>query len=442
VLGCAGGRGHSTAGGLFATLRGSVRRLAALAPIALALIAASGCARCSGSRDAPDAGPVRAPSLPDLLPAPRPWSFVRLRVESGLALPTRCRFRAPVARAEVPSLTRFVAEPRTPGTLVVADAVDPSAPRLTGVAALTLDPEGPTRDPVALPWFEPAALPRLARAGNRWLAALDRSGAIGTRVVLWRAGAVELLAEGDGLEATDLACAPTTPQAADAAPPAPARCALLTTRLGKVAAPGATVWLGSPEDPASRWRSIEIAPAAGSDARPLGIAAIDTGEPVTAALFEKGDVVFHAVEPAPREIARLPAPLGAIDAALVPKPAVMALASQVDDDGCARDGKPGVRFVREGAPPVEFALPAPPTHGVLRRLAHGAIAAWMAPIGCRMPRKALYALVLDESGAPVGTPIPIGDATEFAVATHGDDVDVWLQDASGVTWARADCAPR
>jgi hypothetical protein len=285
-----------------------------------------------------------------------------------------------------------------------------------------------TKDPVRLPWFEPGVLPRLARSGARWLAALDHAGAGASRVLLWRGGEVEVVGEGDGFEAADLACTP-------------ARCALLTTRASKVAAPGATVWIGSPDEPAAQWKPIEITPASNdSDARPLGVAAIDDARAV-AALVEKGAVVLHAAETPPREIARLPAPHGAIDALAQPAPMAMAFTSAVDDDGCARDGKPGIRFVRAGAPPVDFPLPAPPMRGYLRRLAHGAIAVWIAPLGCRVARKVAYAVLLDEGGAPVGSPISVGDASGFAIATRGDDVDVWLQDATSVTWVRAACGP-
>lgn len=428
---------RSTAARGGANVRVLVRRSATLPSMLAALALALGCARCTSRKSehgAPDAGPAPAPTIPALLPAPKPWTFVRLRVDAEIALPERCRSRAPTARARVGELTRFVAEPRTLGALVVADATAGDPPRLAGVAALTLDPEGVTRDPVRLPWFEPAVLPRLARAGSRWIAALDQAEAAhAARVLLWRGGEVETVGEGDGFEAVDLACTSSPP----------ARCALLTTRALKVAAPGATVWIGSPDEPAAQWKPTEIVPtSADGDARPLGVAALDETH-AAAAVVEKGDVVLHAAgEPAPREIARLPAPHGALDALALPAPVVMAYPSKVDDEGCARDGQPGIRFVRAGAPPVDFPLPGPPIRGALRRLAHGAIAAWVTPLGCRGARTVVYALLFDESGAPVGSPIPVGDADGFAIAAQGDDVDLWLQDETKVTWVRAGCGPR
>jgi hypothetical protein len=406
-----------------------VRRLAVSLVLCLAATAA-GCTRPAKEKT-PDAGPPPVAHLPELLPAPAPWSFARARGDAGIALPERCRYRAPTVRADVPGTSRFVAEPGTLGGLIVADSAD-SPPRLTGVAALTLDPAGATRDPVRLPWFDAEALPRLSRSDGRWVAAIDGAGAAGTaRVTLWRGGEAEVVGEGDGFEATDLACSGS-------------RCALLTSRIARVAVPGAIVWLGAPGEPASRWRPVEIVPAlADSDARPVGLAAIEADGRATAALLEKGVVIFvGAGEAGAHETGRIPAPPGVLDAAMVPRPVVLASASKVDDDGCARDGKPGVRLAREGAPPVDFALPAPPQRGVLRRLSRGALAAWITPIGCRSARRVVYALVLDEVGAPVGAPVPIVDATGFAVATKGDDVDVFLQDATSVTWVRATCAAR
>jgi hypothetical protein len=372
-----------------------------------------------------------------------------MRADASLAFPAQCRARGPLVHADVAATTRFVAEPRALATLVVADAAgDPV--RLTGVAAVDLDPGGATHDPRALPWFEPASLPRLALRSGSWIAAVDRPGAAGaSRVVLWRGGDAELLGEGDGFEGAALACV------------APG-CALLTTRIARVAQPGATVWFGSPSLPASRWIPIEIVPPAGeSDARPLGLAAVeadssidagaagDAGAPsgaagslrVTAALVDRGQVVFfHADAAGAREIARVPAPHGTMDAIALPTPVAMSFAAPVDDDGCPRERPPGVRFERPGIAAVEFPSAGQPAAGYLRRLARGALAVWITPLGCRLARRVVHAVVLDATGTPIGTPMPVGDAQSFAVATQGDDVDLYLQDETTVTWARLTCA--
>ena len=404
-----------------------VRDPAVVAPLVLALLAVSGCSRCDAHHDAPDAAPPGPTAVTmELLPAPQPWTFTRVRVDAGIALPDRCRPRAPTVRAEVSPRTRFVAEPRTLGSLIVADAADVAAKRLVGVAALTLNPEGISTDPAELPWTDPGLLPRLARGGARWVAAIDRPGS----VVLWRGGEAEEIARGDTFEAADLACGE-------------AHCALLTTRPLKVAAPGALVWIGSPTEPASAWRRVEIVPR-GGESRPFGVAAFDAASGrATIATMEKGEIAMYAIEGGEaREGARVPAEHGALDAMALPKAVALESATAVDDAGCARDGRPGVRLVREGAPPVDLPMPAPPSRGSLRPLARGAIATWIAPVGCRMRRRAVYAIVLDDQGAPSGSPVPIGDAEGYAVATRGDEVDLWLSNASEVTWVRARCAPR
>jgi hypothetical protein len=393
--------------------------------LVLGLAAFAGCARCGPAPDAADAAPPPPPTLPQLLPAPEPWRFVPIRVQSGFALPEGCVARAAPARARVPAEARFVSEPRWLGGLVIADAQG-SPPRLTAVAALTLDAEGPSRDPVALPWLEASALPRLARVGARWIAAVDRGAGVGAEVLLWRGGALDRLGAGDGFEAADLACS------------AEGACALLTTRPLRVAAPGATLWTGSPDEPAVRWKAVEILPEGeGGEARPLAIAALEGG-PV-AALVEKGEIVFHAADG--HVLGRLPAGHGALDAIALPRLAALTLAGPVDEDGCAREGRLAVRLVREGAPPVEFGVAAAPTQVAFRRLARGALLAWRGPIGCRRPEQSVQAVLLDPEGAPRGAPVPVGDAETFAVAARGEDVDLWMGDPGAVTWLRARCAP-
>ncbi len=397
-----------------------------------------GCERCSARSDgpeAPDAAPLPVVSVA-LLPPPRPFTFVRQTADLGLALPERCRFRAFTARAAVAASTRFVAEPHMPATLVIADATgDP--PRLTGVGALPLDAGGPTGAPVGLPWTEATALPRLAMGGGTWVAGIDRAGSRGAgQVILWRGGTAELLGEGDGFASADLACGEST-------------CALLTTRRARVEAPGATVWIGAPGEPAGRWRPVEIVPAAAdSDARPVGIAAMeaqaaDAGAGavgVTAALVEKGEVVFYRADAAGvREEARVPASQGVLDVIALPAPVAMTLSAAADEEGCPRDGRPGLRFARVGQPPAEIPTPAPATHGALRRLSRGALALWIAPLGCRHARRVVYGVVLDEQGAPAGAPLPIGDATAFTAAARGDDVDLYLEEPGALTWVRMTC---
>lgn len=376
---------------------------------------------------------------------------------------------------------RFVSEPRSLGTLIVAEA-EGDPPVLTAVGGLSLDPAGESRNPKQLPWLTAGSMPPFARftaesaaeiasdagagqgpdAGSAdapsgsWLAALDGSGAGGSsRVLLWRDGTVEAIGEGDRFDAVDLACDR-------------GRCALLTTRMGKVAAAGAEIWIGSPSLPATSWKCIEIIPEAGeSSAHPLGLAQIaDPGSTATpgviAALAEKNACVFfHATEPGnAREIARFQAPYGILDAIAAPVPVAMTFGTPVDENGCSApipapspdeeaDDEPPptpagpgsrIRFERAGAS-ADLHVPSPPLRGSLRRLSQGSLALWIAPLGCGLSRHVVYGLVLDPTGAPAGSPIPIADAEHFAAASSGDHVDLWLQREQRITWVPMKCTP-
>jgi hypothetical protein len=57
-----------------------------------------------------------------------------------------------------------------------------------------------------------------------------------------------------------------------------------------------------------------------------------------------------------------------------------------------------------------------------------------------MERRVVYAVRLDEAGKPAGPVIPVADADRYAVASAGDDVDLWLQQGDAVLWARLVCA--
>lgn len=461
------------------------------APGWLAALALAGCGRCSppppDARDAAPA-PMQAPSL---LPPARPWTFREVRGRPLVAAPIGCAPRAPTMQAAVPPTTGFVAERGSPATLLVADAVDDGA-RLAGASAMRFDESGALAEQRPLPWIAPATVPRLGRTeGGGWIATIAEQAEAGAwRAGLWRDGAVELIGEGDRFEAVDLRCAR-------------GRCALLTPRLGAVALPGAEVWLGAADAPLAAWRRVVIeGTEAESDAHPLviagleglgaqgaltpgarpgapdvidGLAAPDAGRtdtgPIGAgqadagsapapapggaapapggaplvALVEKGDCAFFRVGGAAAQPAgRVQAPHGVLDALAVPGPLAMVHGTPIDDRGCVPPEAGGaeavVRFARPGAaPPAELRTPAPPLRGALRRLTRGALATWLAPLGCGAARRVVYAVRLDEAGAPAAGAIPVADADRYAVASDGDDVDLWLQQGESVTWMRLRC---
>ncbi len=420
---------------------------AATFPILL-LSVVSGCSKCSSSTTiAPaDAAPPEPAEVHhiEVLPPPTAWKFDLVRLGPtvpGTALPQGCRMREPLVRAKVRPSTKFVAAPSALATLLIADAdTSETPPRLVGVAAMQLDPAGTSTNAVAVPWLDAAAMPRLSRAkSGAWLAAYAEAAEDKlSQVFVFQNGGATPIGTGEKFDALDMNCDDE-------------RCLLLTTRLGRVYAAGADVWMGKSDEPATSWRKVEIVPAAGeSDARPSCIArmnvALTDGDaaarrgPVVA-LLEGSELVFWGVPDAesPHEIGRVSAPHGIVDATVLGRPVAFTYGAPVDEEGCARQG--GImHFSRVGAPDVEVRAHAPATYGALRPLARGGLAAYIAPVGCGATRKVVYAVVLDDEGAPISAPMPVSDAASFAIATQGENVDLWIQRDEEVVWARATCS--
>ncbi|MDI1481136.1 hypothetical protein [Polyangium sp. y55x31] len=408
---------------------------------------AAGCNRCTPKdKDTKaDAGPPAPIPIPkdELLPPPAPWVFKPARIGPGIpgiALPEGCQMRAPLVRAKVAASTRFVAAPRATGVLVVADADEKETPpRLVGVAGLVLDAEGESKGATPLPWLDAEAMPRLARTdAGAWLAAYSEQGEDKlSRVFVHQGDHATPLGEGDRFDALDLACGAS-------------RCALLTTRLGNVATAGAELWIGAPNEPASSWKRTELVPdTPESDARPSCLARIEApagsdagaGGSVVAALLEGQELVFWEASDggAPRSIGRVPAPFGIVDATVAAGPIALVYGASIDEEGCAKEGGK-LRFERVGKEAAEVRAHAPPISGALRPLERGVLATYLAPLGCGVARKVAYAVVLDAEGTPISTPMPVADATSFAVAARGADVDMWIQMGDEVSWVRATCA--
>lgn len=406
----------------------------------LALLLLAGCGRCGGPQSRSDAGP-EAPEAPAPLAPARAWAFQAARGRPTVAAPNGCRLRAPVLQAAVSATTGFVTEPGSLATLVVAEPSEDGS-QLLASGAMRFDAAGALAGAQApVPWFSPDVVPRLGRtADGGWLGTLaDRNEDGAWQALLWRAGAVERIGAGDRFESVDLWCDR-------------GRCALLTSRLGQVAMPGAEVRIGAATTPIATWTTIAIEPErADSDAHPLGIvrgswpvgsAPAPEQAPLRVALLERGECVLFAIEPErAREVGRIPAPHGVLDIMGIPEATVMLHAAPVNDDGCT-EGSPGpaakVRVAQPGHQ-TDIETPAPPQRGAIRRLARGALATWMAPLGCGMPRRVVYAVRLSETGQPIGSVIPVGDAAWYAVASEGDDVDLWLQQPDTVTWMRLRC---
>jgi hypothetical protein len=404
----------------------------ALALVSLAL-AAAGCARCNARNDAEvDAGPVTPLTLPAPLPTPKAWTFYRAPPYQ-YALPEGCVERAPPVRALLPATTRFVAEPHALATLVVGETESADA-KLVAAGALALSPDGASGAATALPWTEAPLLPKLARgASGDWIAAIDLPSTRPegpTRVAIWRGGVAETVGEGDGFVAIDLGCAGD-------------RCALVATRLASVWQPGASVWIGAPKAPIAAWKRVDIAlPATETEARLLSLSRLDASA-VEVAILQGEQVVFWSATDPPHEVARVPANAGVLDASSDPLPIALTHGAPVDEDGCPKDpsgAPPSIRIERAGLPPVELKTVAPPVAGSIRRVGEGSLVAWLAPAGCRSPHRAATAIAFDAKGAPRSpTPATLGEASGYAIASAGAEVDLWFQAEPFVTWVRARC---
>jgi hypothetical protein len=441
----------------------------------LTSLALAGCQSCRNTAAAPDASALAPPSIApaDFPPAPSEWRFRPARGIQNLALPTGCTTRAPLVEAPVGSPVRFLGEPRSLGTLIAAEASGMPL-RLTAAGVIHLEPEGASHDPVRLPWTTVGAMPRLARAKSGWIGGLDRSTGeegVPSHVALWRGEATEDLGAGDAFETIDLACGDD-------------RCALLTSRKLAATRPGAEVWFGRRDEPASTWKAVTIEPTRQgdlSDAHGVAIARIDAplfatdagssgdagaksadagaksgdagaallAPPIVVVTQEIGEAVFFGLGDAQgvRELARLAAPNGVLDAIARPNPMALVYASAINDEGCAPEGGK-LELARADLPSIPINVPAPPNTGYIRRLAKGYLATWMAPLGCHQARRVVYAVVLDAEGKPISDVMPIGDATPpagskqpptYAVASEGADVDLWIQNGGLVSWIRARC---
>ncbi|MBK8257798.1 MAG: hypothetical protein IPK82_34660 [Polyangiaceae bacterium] len=405
------------------------------AVLAGALFTVMGCTQC-GPDETTTGGTAAATSAasiaPSVVPPPLPWTFATVRGPPGIAAPDHCRFRAPLVRA--PNQAHIAADPRTLGTLLVADvAGDPVTVVRSGT--LRFDQNGKSEVGEWAPWPFVGHAPRAAKIGETWMVAWDvpREGG-SSEVVLFRGGAATSLGEGDAFSAVDLGCTQDT-------------CVLVTSRKGRVAPAGADVHMfggaaGSP------LKTVTIEPAEGS-ARPFGLAAIKSTQGPIVVLADSENATFWRTEGegSPATVATVPTTFGVLDAAMLGEtPVLMAHGNAVDEKGCAREGldEKGarVRFLRPGKDAAEVRAPGAPSLAALRALESGALALWLSPLGCGSQRSVLFAVVLDEGGVPVSAPIPVGDSDTFVVAAVGSDVDLWTIRGDHTDWLRLTCAPK
>ena len=399
-----------------------------------------GCQGCDANRTSSHGFSSASPptDASALLPVPPALVFDRARRPNEFAAPEHCALRAPIVIAPMTSAdARVFAESHTLATLLVGEATG-TPPALARAGAMLLDPTGPSRAAAPVAWFETEEPPRLAvDADAKVLAAVNRAGDNAPpRIAIGRGAHIEDLIDTAGLRASAIAC-----DHGD--------CAMLTSR--RADEPGAEVWFGRADGASRSWTSVAIEPTrqgAMSDARAFTIGRIDgaretvdAGASVNtvAVLAELGELVFFAVDRrGSREFARLPAKHAAIDAIATRSPLAMVHDSDVNDEGCSPVGG-SIALVRASLPAAHLHVAAPPTKGFLRPLVRGYCAGLIAPLGCGKSRSVAYGVVLDDDGTPTSALMPIGDATSYAVAASGPDVDVWLTNDASLTWLRLRC---
>jgi hypothetical protein len=282
-----------------------------------------------------------------------------------------------------------------------------------------------------LPWSALGNPPPHGHDGKGWVFAFA-APATGSNlhIVVARDGRpFEKAASGDAVAVVDLAC--------DAGV-----CAILSTRVATVQSPGATVVMGDASEPAGSWGRYDVDGPEGDEA-PVAIAWIGGSErTVWAVMSSPKTTSFVSVGPGGgKHLAAWPAQFGVLGATRVGGDAlVIEHATEVNDRGCAPTG--AVLSIRKGdQEPSKLGLMAPPRRMRLVPLSRGALVVWIAPVNCLSPeRQIVYALVVDEQGAPVGGVMPVGDAMDFAVRPSADTVEMFLVTQEGIERLRFGCS--
>lgn len=399
----------------------------------------AGCRACGRPTEGAGAAPATSAAVARREAAPTPAlpTFAPIRGSSGFALPGGCVERAPALRAPVAEGSHLDADAATLGAVALSS---PSGED-DGAAAVFMLDGAAARVAAALPRRRDEEPLRLARGPDGWLAALAEGGAGETAVLLWRGlaatplGPPDRVGQGDGFVPSDLACGPS-------------RCVLLTPRPSRVAGPGAEIWVGAPGDPVARWRRWSVE-AGDKDARPRAVVSVDPTAVVV--LREEDDAVAFAIdETGPRESSRVAVDGEILGAALAPDLVVLSgAAPAAGEPDCLPDVP--VRVARAGAAPIRLRAAATPLATAVRALERGALALWLSPLGCAAERRVLWGIV---AGAPAASPaadagngqpseagpMAVGDASAFAVASRGAEVDLWTLHGTSLTWLRMRCA--
>jgi uncharacterized protein YceK len=444
----------------------------------LATLLPLGCRRSSAPRQTPALPAAESFDAPALSPEPArspPLRFAQAEEGFGVALPTGCRYREPTVRAllERRAVSFFSLSEDGSTELLLVEPTKEGASALVQSTA----PERPLGAPA--PLFDLGA-PFLAHDGARFRGLFTSGPPDRRALLLTRASAPtdaaparELLAVGDGAGVFDFRCQHRT-------------CAVLSTRLGQVAARGLSLFVGPGDAPAARYRRIDLerlAPTsadkdnslddtANEQATGVAIASVTDEDHVAVVTGTPTAVSVHALVRtddggvADTLHGPLDAPFGALDTTLLPAASVDATAPTsfglsvthgARVEGLCAVPRPLGRLVREGLPAIDLPLSAPFHTALLRPLvgrastneAIGAAAARNPPaaalvyssaLRCHDDRRRFVTVqLLDETGAPHGPSMVVGEARGFAVRSEGRDLDLVLLRAEDIVVAKLTC---
>lgn len=341
---------------------------------------------------------------------------------ASLGVPAGCKLETPVRRASLPGGTvRFVAPAGGSSELLLAVDRDGDG---TVDADGVIDAAGKVAHP--LPWTTLDAPPVVAKGATGFLAFdTEDTGRGVRRGVMWRdPGRVEPLIEGERLDVVDASCEGAT-------------CAVLTTFASASAGPGATVLVGDPHAPASSWTRTDI-PGGGTAWAPFSVVRVHEGVAWVALTTSGALAVFRVERGRAESLGRIDAPFGAYDVVLGDSPIAVAPGESIDDH-CKKDGFP-VRLLRPSKDALEIDGQVPPTSVLTRPLSTGFLVLWLAPVSCRHEgRDLVRAFLLAADGKPASSAMAVSDAQGVALATHGDNVDLWLDVGHELVWVKATC---
>lgn len=368
--------------------------------LALLIVGAVGCDGCS-SEERPATTPTETPASP-----PDQWTLGAGRPDR-IALPSVCRTPESPLVTVLDRPVRITSTPDVMAAVVREGSYDPVAgraawrPHAAGVLRMA---HGPTSLELAIP-VRPTIAASPSAVG--WLAAVDHEG--GSRLY----GAHAAWTVDPKRPPADLSCKGE-------------RCAVLTRN-------DAVLWQGRPG--ADGWTSTALAAE--------GLRILSMGDAVEVATAD--DLRVHVTQvtaDGKTHVASLSAPDGVHDVA--PGPAALSRIADLDPRGCSPEAG-GVQLI---TPNRSFRLRAPlaPLRARLVPVGPRAwLVVWMSPRRCgsRFLHQVYAAVVHGERGL-LAPPMEVGRADDFAVASAGSEIGLWLTVEDGdhratVTYVKARC---